>query len=74
MSKRERSRHQLKVATSGCTEKKTATTFSCRDINCEDLRSRHHQAVAKTGARKSGRDIIQMSRHPLQRLEGRDNI
>ena len=74
MSKRERSRHQSMVATSGCTEKKAATIFSCRDINCEDLRSRHHQAVVTTGARKRGHDIIQMSRHPLQRPEGRDNI
>ena len=57
-----------------CTQKRVATTPSCRDINCEDLRSRHHQAVATTGARKRGHDIIQLSRHPLQRPEGRDNI
>ena len=39
-----------------CIEKKVAKTPSCRDINGEDLRSRHHQAVATTGARKRGRD------------------
>ena len=51
-----------------------ATTPSCRDINCKDLRSRHHEAVATTGERKRGCDKIKLSRHLLQRPEGRDNI
>ena len=47
----QRSRHheqKREVATSfngrdvSCTEKKVATTPSCRDINYEDLRSRHN--------------------------------
>ena len=84
-----RSRHQSDVATSviwkevatsfsardtSCIEKKVTTTRSCHEINGEDMRSRHHQAVATTGTRKRGRDIIKLSRHPLQKLEGRDNI
>ena len=44
-----------------CIKKKVVTTPSCRDINGEDLRSRHHQAVATTSARKRGRDNIQRS-------------
>ena len=49
-----------------CIEKKVATTPSCRDINGEDLRSQHHQAVATTGARKRGRNIIKQSRQQEQ--------
>ena len=60
-----RSRHQAEVATAvvkkrcrdiikrsrhQCTEKEVATTSGCCDINCEDLRSRHHKAVATSTA------------------------
>ena len=73
-AKERRSRHPLNGRDISCTEKKVATRSSCCDINCKDLRSRHHKAVATTGARKRGRDKIKLSRHPLQRPEGRDNI
>ena len=78
MSRHQKSRKEVATSFScrdtSCIEKKVATTSSCRDINSEDLRSRHHQAVATTGARKRGCDIIKLSRHLLQRPEGRDNI
>ena len=75
---------EKKVATSfrgrdiRCKEKKVATSFNGRDISCKELRSRHHSVVATSIAKKEGRDIIQWSRHPLQKekvatsLSGRD--
>ena len=47
-------------------EKQVATSFSCRDINCEELRSRRHSVVATTDNRKEGRDFSQLSRHQTQ--------
>ena len=65
----------MEVATSkkGCdihTEsKEVATSFSGRNSSCTERRSRRHLAVATIVARKGGRDIIQWSRHQLQRVE-----
>ena len=63
------------VATSACKEIKVATSFSGRDISCQERRSRHHSAVATLSAKerrlrhhlavatsvalKGGRDITQ---------------
>ena len=54
------------------TEDKVATTLGCRDINCEDLRSRQHQVVATTIVQKGSGDNTRLSRHQLQGPEGRD--
>ena len=65
----------MEVATSrkGCdihTEsKEVATSFSGRNNSCIERRSRRHLADLTTVARKGGRDIIQWSRHQLQKLE-----
>ena len=72
------SRHQLQG-------KEVATSFSCRDINCEDLRlrhhlavvtssakerrSRHHSVVATSATKREGRDVVKRSRHQLQGKE-----
>ena len=44
-------------------------SFSGRDISCKELRSRRHLVVTTSIAKKEGRDIIQWSRHQLQRIE-----
>ena len=53
-----KSRHLEKVATPTLNQK----------------RSRHHSVVATSVASKEGHDVIQWSRHQLQRKEGRDII
>ena len=45
------------------------TTPGCRDINCEEKRSRQHPDVATTIVQRRGRDNIRMSRQQLCRKE-----
>ena len=53
-------------------------SFSGRDINYKERRSRRHSVVATSDPRKEGRDVIQWSRHQIQgkkvatSLSGRD--
>ena len=42
------------------------TSPGCRDINCEDLRSRHHLDVATSIVKTGGLDIIKQSRQQKQ--------
>ena len=51
------------------TEDKVATTPGCRDINCEEKRSRQHQDVTTTIVQNESRDNIRMSRQQLCRME-----
>ena len=53
------SQHQLKG-------KKVATSFSGRDISCQERRSRHHSAIMTSDTKRKGHDIIKWSRHKLQ--------
>ena len=62
------SRHLEEVATSTLNQKLSRHQLP------KKLRSRHHSVVVTSVAKKEGRDIIQRSRHPLQRPEGRDII
>ena len=68
------SRHQIQrvkvttskaVATPEAKKKQVAITLSCRDINCEELRSRRQSVVATSDTGKEGRDIIELSRQQL---------
>ena len=73
ITKEERSRQQLEVATSvtikegrdisqlsrhQLQQKQVATSVSGRDINCEERRSRRHSEVATSAASKEGRNTI----------------
>ena len=72
MSRHQKSRKEVATSFScrdtNCIEKKVATTPSYRDINSENLRSRHQSDVATLVVKKRGRDKIKLSRHQfLQR-------
>ena len=46
-----------------------ATSVSGRNIRCKEWRLRRHLAIARSDAKNGGRDVIQRSRHQMQRME-----
>ena len=65
MSRHQKSRKEVATSFSyhdtNCIEKKVTTTPSFRDINSEDLRSRHQSDVETLVVKKRGRDKIKLS-------------